>query len=357
MADKDQRTEKPSSRRLHKAREDGQFPTSKEFVSALQFAAFLSIIGAYGAGWYSGVIQAVRVILQHAVSLELDLPEVVRLYSFTLSRIFVPLGIALGFTALVTLGLQLAVTGGGISTKKLVPNFTRFSPATKLQEIFTRGIPATATAATMLIVFGGLVYLVFRSNIDQLFLLPLAQLQSGLHKVWLSVDDLLWKAAGIFILFGVVDLVRQRRRFTNDLKMSKQEIRDELKESEGNPQLKHRIRQLRRDLLRRRMMKDLKTATAVIVNPTHFAVAIRYSHEVMATPVVVAKGKNYLALRIRQKCIEYQIPLIENPPLAQALYKSVEVGQEIPPHLYRAIAEILAYVYRLMNVNRSAPRR
>ena len=128
----------------------------------------------------------------------------------------------------------------------------------------------------------------------------------------------------------------------------KQELRDELKETEGNPQIKMRIRRLQRDARRRRMMDEIKTATAVVVNPIHYAVAIRYHHETMTAPVVVAKGKNYLALRIRARALEYQIPLIENPPLAQALYKSVDVGQQIPPDLYRAVAEILAYIYKLM---------
>jgi len=132
------------------------------------------------------------------------------------------------------------------------------------------------------------------------------------------------------------------------MRMSKQEVRDELKQTEGNPQIKMRIRRLQRDSRRRRMMEDVKTATALIVNPTHYAVAIRYQHETMSAPVVVAKGKNYLAARIRAKALEHQVPLVENPPLAQALYKSVEVGQQIPPHLYRAVAEILAYIFRLM---------
>ena len=131
--------------------------------------------------------------------------------------------------------------------------------------------------------------------------------------------------------------------------MSKQEIRDEVKETEGNPQMKARIRRIQRDRLRHKMMKEVPTATAVIVNPTHYAVALRYALDSMATPVVVAKGKNYLALRIRQRAMEHQVPIIENPPLAQALYRSVDVGQEIPAHLYRAVAEILAYVYKLMN--------
>jgi flagellar biosynthetic protein FlhB len=109
---------------------------------------------------------------------------------------------------------------------------------------------------------------------------------------------------------------------------------------------------MQRDLARRRMMHNVATATAVIVNPTHYAVALRYDHETMATPMVVAKGKNYLALRIRQRALEHNIPLVENPPLAQALYKSVDVGREIPAHLYRAVAEVLAYIYRLTRARR-----
>ena len=130
--------------------------------------------------------------------------------------------------------------------------------------------------------------------------------------------------------------------------MSKQEIRDEAKESDGNPQTKARVRRLQRDMRQRHMMRDVATATAVIVNPTHYAVAIRYDQGKSAAPVVVAKGKNYLAARIRLRATENQVPIIENPPLAQALYKTVDVGQEIPAHLYRAVAEILAYIFRLM---------
>jgi flagellar biosynthetic protein FlhB len=131
--------------------------------------------------------------------------------------------------------------------------------------------------------------------------------------------------------------------------MSRQDLKEEIKDIEGNPQMKARIRRLQRDRARRQMMKEVPKATAVVVNPTHFAVAIRYELERMAAPLVVAKGKYYMAQRIRQKAIENQVPIVENPPLAQALYGSVEVGQEIPPHLYRAVAEILAYIFKLMN--------
>jgi flagellar biosynthetic protein FlhB len=132
------------------------------------------------------------------------------------------------------------------------------------------------------------------------------------------------------------------------LRMSKQDIKDENKHNEGDPHTKQRIRRMRRELLRRRMMQQVPQATAVVVNPTHFAVAIRFDSETMASPVVVAKGKNWLALRIRQVAVENEVPVIENPPLARALYGAVEVGSAISPEFYKAIAEILAYVYRLM---------
>jgi flagellar biosynthetic protein FlhB len=171
---------------------------------------------------------------------------------------------------------------------------------------------------------------------------------ASMHVVANALQDLLWKASGAFLVFGVVNLFRQRKEWQGDMKMSKQDIKDETKQTEGSPQIKARVRRLQRDLRRRSMMKDIPKATAVIVNPTHFAVAIRYRMASMSAPTVVAKGKNYLALRIRRMANDHSIPIIENPPLAQALYKSAEVGQEIPGHLYKAVAEVLAYIYRIM---------
>lgn len=163
-----------------------------------------------------------------------------------------------------------------------------------------------------------------------------------------SLKDFLWKTAFLFLAIGFLDFLRIHQRHNQSLRMTKQEVRDELKETEGNPQLKARVRRIQRDMARRNMMKEIPQATAVIVNPTHYSVAIRYEMESMAAPMVLAKGKNYLALRIRQIANEHQIPVVENQPLAQALYKSAEVGQEIPAHLYRAVAEVLAYIFRLM---------
>ena len=161
----------------------------------------------------------------------------------------------------------------------------------------------------------------------------------------------------MLLVFGAVDLLRTRLKYNRDLRMSKQEVKEESKENEGNPQIKAHIRRLRRSMVRKQMMANLTKATVVVTNPTHFAVAIQYDMESMASPLVVAKGKNYLALRIRQKAIENGIPIVENPPLARALYKSVDVGQEVPGNFYRAVAEVLAYIFKMTKQTRQGTRR
>jgi flagellar biosynthetic protein FlhB len=191
-----------------------------------------------------------------------------------------------------------------------------------------------------------------RDRLTDILHLPLMPISSGVAMTGSLVRDAMRKSAFVLLLLGMIMLLRDRSKYGKRLRMSKQDLRDEQKDTEGNPQTKARIRRLQRDLRRRNMMKDVAKATAVIVNPTHYAVAIRYEQGVMAAPLVVAKGKNYLAARIRQRANENQVPIIENPPLAQALYKSVETGQEIPAHLYRAVAEILAYIFKLMGHTR-----
>src|SRR5690606_24025638 len=160
-------------------------------------------------------------------------------------------------------------------------------------------------------------------------------LNSGLSAVFTSVQQLLWRMAALVGLFGAVEFIRHRWIYHRDLSMTKQEVRDEQKQNEGDPHIKARVRRIRRDMLRRQMMQEVPTATAVIVNPTHYAVAIRYDIETMASPVVVAKGRNYIAAKIRQLAIENGVTIVENPPLARALFDSVEIGREIPPDFYR----------------------
>jgi flagellar biosynthesis protein FlhB len=348
MADNGQKTEQPTAKRLEKARKEGQFPAARQFVSAMQFLVFVAVLEAWGGQWLAGLRLLMRRALAAAFSTqpEAHVVEISRYLLVDLLRLLAP---AAGVLLVATLSAQLAATQLGLSLKKLAPDLKRLNPLSRLRELPKQNLPALLRAAVMLPLFGLAVYGIIRDNLFAYMALPFQGVESGFHRICGSFGTLLGKACGVFVVFGAVDLLRQRRRYRKDLRMSKQEIRDEFKETEGNPQMKARIRRIQRDRLRHKMMQQVPKATAVIVNPTHYAVALRYALDSMATPVVVAKGRDYLALRIRQRAMQHQVPIVENPPLAQALYRSVDVGQEIPAHLYRAVAEILAYVYKLMN--------
>ena len=349
MSDKSSKTEKPTQRRLEKARKEGQFPSSKQFLGAVQFVGFILLVSYWGQDWLRQLTRDSRAVLVRAFSGHLSSEGLVPLLSDLIWRNFASLtAVAVLLTALA-LGLQLALTKMGLSLQKLTPDFKRLNPVAKLRDLPRQNIKDLVQAAIMLPVFGAAVYFIAKDNVEQHFDLPLRGVPGALSQVGASLMDLLWKCSGVFLAFGCVDLVREKLRHAGQLRMTKQEVKEELKEMEGNPQMKARIRRLARERLRRRMMSEVPKATAVIVNPTHYAIAIRYELNSMAAPMVLAKGKNYLAQRIRQRAIEHQIPLVENPPLAQALYKFAEVGQEIPAHLYKAVAEVLAYIFRLMN--------
>jgi flagellar biosynthetic protein FlhB len=318
-------------------------------VSALQFMVFLALLGAGGAAWFTQFCQTTRSLFLLAFTPQLTREDLTHVAWQLAAKHFLPLALGGLAVAVATLAFRLITTRFGFSLKKLAPDAARLNPLSKLKELPRQNLPTLVQSIVLLPVFLWAVYAIARDKLDVFLALPLTSAAAGWSLLGGSLMELFWKAAWVFLVFGCVDLARQLRRYKQDLRMSKQDIKEEAKDIEGNPQMKARIRRLQRDRARRNMMKDVPKATAVVVNPTHFAVAIRYQVETMAAPLVVAKGKNYLALRIRQKAIEHQVPIIENPPLAQALYKSVEVGQEIPPHLYRAVAEILAYIYKLMH--------
>jgi flagellar biosynthesis protein FlhB len=349
LPDRSGKTEEPTQRRLLKARREGQFAAARELVAALQFAVFLALLEFGGAGWWRGFRASVRTVWSGAFQRDLTGLDLERLAWSLFWRHGLPLALAgFGVTA-VTVAFRLVTTRFGFSWKKLAPDPARLNPLAKLREMPRQNLSSLVEASVLLPLFLWAVFVIAREKLDAFLALPLGSIESGASFLAGSLFQLFWKAAGLFLVFGSVDFFRQLRRHRQDLRMSKQELKEEVKELEGNPQMKARVRRLQRDRARRNMMKEVPKATAVVVNPTHYAVAIRYRMEDMAAPAVVAKGKNYLARRIREMAIEHQIPIIENPPLAQALYKSVQVGQDIPPHLYRAVAEILAYVFKLMN--------
>ncbi|MEP6715342.1 MAG: EscU/YscU/HrcU family type III secretion system export apparatus switch protein [Terriglobia bacterium] len=349
MADSSQKTEQPTPRKLQKARKDGDFPSAREFVAAIQFCAFVTLAAAYFPPWIQSLQRALRTGLLQAFSSSLSPADLLTLITRLANMMLKPLAILGAILVGLTLLVNLAATNLGFSFARLAPKFGNLNPARRLKEMPATNIAHFLQAAVMIPVMFWLTWSMIRDRLPEILRLPLMPIGVSAAAAGMLLGDALKKASWVMLALGAVMLARDRARYSKRQRMSKQEIRDESKENEGNPQTKARVRRIQRDLLRRNMMREVPNATAIIVNPTHYAVAIKYKQGAMTAPEVVAKGKNFLAARIRQRALENQVPIIENPPLAQALYKSVEIGQEIPPHLYRAVAEILAYIFKLMN--------
>jgi flagellar biosynthesis protein FlhB len=330
MAGGSDNSEQPTQRRLLKAREQGNFASARQFIAGAQFLTFVMLVRMFGDRWLTNMGLTMAYLFRRAFSRDLSPNDYVALLRDLAFYCGGPV-LLMGFGLMIlSLGLQLGLTQMGFSVQKLLPDFKRLSPANKLKQFTRQNFPAAAQALLLLPLSAYAVYAITSEHFANILTLPLKPVQAGESDVFAALNTLLWRGAGFFFVYGCVDLFREKRTFTKDLRMTKQEIKDEHKETDGNPQTKMRIRRIQRD-------------------PTHYAVALRYEPESMVAPVIVAKGKNYLALRIRQIALDNQVPLIENPPLARGLYAAADIGQEIPPHLYKAVAEILAYIFRLMH--------
>jgi flagellar biosynthetic protein FlhB len=349
MADKSQQTEKPTQRRKLKAREEGQWVSSRDFISSVQFVAFLMMTGAYGAVWFRECREALAQHLSGVAQQSITIETVQNIFIFLMARNVKPLLVMGGAMVVATVGFHMASTGMGFSFKRLTPSASKFNPVKKLKDTYSQSFMSALSALALLVVFMGALYWLIDTRLQSVILLSMTDFESGLSAVAKMSLDLLWKGASILFVMGVIDFARQFKRHMQSLKMSKQEIKDEMKETDGNPLIKMRIRRLQRELRRNRMMKDVETATAVVVNPTHYAVALLYEHGKSSAPRVVAKGRGFMALKIKEIARQHGVPIVENPPLARTIYKAVKISQEIPPALYRAVAEVLAYVHRMRN--------
>ena len=342
------RTEQPTPRRLENARKDGNFAPAGMAIPAVQLAAYMILL-SFGAPLIAAELgRMLKTLLRAAFdpgALVNAFPLFVPVLTAGAKALLPP---ALMVTAL-SMAIQLVLTGFGVSAGRVTPQWKRLNPIPRLGQMPKNSLFA-ALEAVVLISAAAYVGWGFYGDPALLRLLEGDHsLRAASLTAWELLEKMLSKAAWLALIYGVGNFMRQRYEWANSLMMTKEEIKRESKESEGNPQIKMRIRKIQRDFLRRRMMDDVAKATAVIVNPTHYAVALRYDMEIGGAPRVLAKGRNYMAFRIRLKAIQNQIPIVENPPLAQALYQAADIGQEIPAHLYRAVAEVLAYIYRIMN--------
>lgn len=350
MADQGQKTEKATKGRLSKARKDGRFPTSRDLVASTHLVAGIAFTFMFGQVVFAQLQQVTIFFFARAFSARpLSTGDLVDIFHTILVH---PLGYLIQKGAMVagiTLFVQLVTTGFGISARNLAPRLGKLNIASRLKSMPKQNLSMTLKALALLPIIGIILYAEIYRKLPELAVLAGAPLGSGLMQAKEMIASLLRRLSLALLVLGIIDYARQRQKFTKELMMSKQEVKDEMKESQGDPLIKFRIRRLQREAFRRRMMKAVSKASVVIVNPTHYAIALQYQMNSKSVPTVLAKGKNYLAQLIRERAIQHEIPIIENKPLAQALYQAVDVGQEIPSHLYRAVAEVLAYIYRTMN--------
>lgn len=346
--DKESKTEEPSERKLQRARQEGQVAISQEIKSLLMLVTALALVATL-APWLSGQLKKhLGGLLANAHAVPLD-PE-----GFRMWFLHAILGGIILLSPVLVITFLAAILSGTIqyglvfTPKKIAPKLSNISPISGFKRIFSRNQ------------LFEMVKSVFKIALVTVVLLALVVPQLATPEVYMAVDPVLvlenLHELLVLVLFGVVvtfsliaaaDWWWQRYRHREQLKMTKQEVKDEHKDTEGDPQIKGKIRQMRLQRSRQRMMAAVPQASVVITNPTHYAVALRYDMEDMPAPKLVAKGVDSLALRIRALAEENDVPVMENPPLARALYSAVELDQEIPPEHYKAVAEVIGYVMKL----------
>ncbi|HYC42171.1 MAG TPA: flagellar biosynthesis protein FlhB [Noviherbaspirillum sp.] len=343
-----EKTEPASPRRLEQAREEGDVPRSRELATC-------TVLLAAGLGfWFSGeqLVRRLNSMLTAGLTLE---REQAFDFSLLLTRIIpglidVLIGLAplAGILLLVAVGSPLLIGGWLFSTKALMPNFARLNPISGIGNMFsTRSLVELVKAILKATLIGVIAWMVISGQTEEMLALSAEPLHTG----WAHLGSMLLTGF-IAIVFGLViialiDAPYQMWHYANKLKMTREEVRQESKESDGDPMVKARIRQLQREMAKRRMMAEIPTADVVVTNPTHYAVALKYTEGKMRAPVVVAKGADEVAAKIREIAAEHKVAMLEAPPLARALYRHAELGDEIPAALYTAVAEVLAYVFQL----------
>jgi len=345
------RTEKPTTRRKRDARERGQVARSRDLAGALSLAAVTLALGWMGSRMM-GLMgdRLAHVLGSFATNARGDVS--VQAASAALRSNLGLLAIVAGPPALiaaaVSVVVSLAQTGWALSPKAVRLDWNRLSPATG----FRRLAPGQATAELAKALAGltavaAVCYALVRALVTQSAGLG-AMVPSEIgHYGWTQMWGLLWRASLTLTVLAGADYGLQYWRWLLQVKMTRREVKDEMKASEGNPEIKARVRRIQREMTRRRMLHAVKTATVVITNPTHFAVALTYRRSDMAAPLVVAKGQDLMAARIRTLAAKHGVPIVENVALARALHAGAEVGDVIPSALFGAVAEILAYLVRL----------
>ncbi len=343
-----EKTEQATPKRREEARKKGQVARSQELNSAVVLMAALLGIYAMGSMLFGDLASLMARTLGSSHTIDLSQAGF-RTHMLGWARYFFgtigPIGLVIGVAAL---SVSLGQVGFVVNEEALNLKFNRLDPLAGAKRILSkRSLFELAKNIVKVAVIGYVSYRSIAPEMQQISLLADADIGSTFRYIGYAVFKVgMWTALALLFL-AIIDFIYQRFELNQSIRMTKQEVKEENKQTEGDPQVRMRIRSLQREAARRRMMDEVPEADVVITNPTHYAVALKYDIETMAAPAVVAKGQNLIAERIKQIARECGIPTVENKPLAQALFKAVGVGEGIPEDLYRAVAEVLAYVFRL----------
>ncbi len=352
--DKSQKTEEPTSKRLSEAHEKGQVAKSQEVSNWFVLSAAALVVSIFAESFARRLMTSVTPLLVSPHEISIDAEMLVQLLAH--------LGETVGLMLLPPMVLLAAAAIAGhviqhrpmMALAKLKPTLSKISPAKGLKRMFSmQSVINLLKASVKIVLLGGVAIFVVWPDLQALptmMTMPLDIVASRIMEIALLLSI---GVVGALTALAMLDMIYQKWDFHQNQKMSRQEIKDETKQAEGDPQVKARIRQVRMERARRRMMAAVPTADVIITNPTHYAVALSYVDEEMAAPRLVAKGRDLVARRIREIAQEHDVPIVENPPLARALEADVEIDQEIPPHFYKAVAEVIGYVMGLRRRRRA----
>jgi flagellar biosynthetic protein FlhB len=343
-----EKTEPATPKKLEKAREDGQVARSPELTT------FIVLLISAGGVWFmgSGLMGQMSAIMKKGLQMERELAFDSQLMIPRLGQLASDALLALlplfGILVVAALFAPMMLSGWLFSAKAIQPDFKRINPMSGLGRMFSKkSVIELIKAVAKALVIGGVGALVIWNFRDAVLSLASQSVDLGITHMGNLLGLTFFIIVGSMLLIVLIDVPFQIWDHAENLKMTKEEVRKEMKESEGDPHVKARIRSLQREASRKRMMAEIPKADVIITNPTHYAVALRYQDSAMSAPKVVAKGSHLLAARIRELGQEHSVPILESPRLARALYHHAEIGDEIPETLYTAVAEVLAYVFQL----------
>jgi flagellar biosynthetic protein FlhB len=350
VAQHDDKTERPTSRRIQKAREKGQTVRSRQIPAAAVMIAGLFFLSYSGSGILQGLQGMLSSFLRITPPPDMSIAYIRNIAQEAMLRMGYVLLPIMTLIAVIAIASNVAQGGLTMSWYQLSFHWEKVSPAGALSKIFSKnGVMELVRNLALVVVVSYLSYQVMVQYLPLYPRLVLMDVRQILYWTCTICYQVCLRVGILLVVMAAIDYAFQRYRFLEQLKMTKQEVKDEFKETEGDPFTRGRIRRIQREMARKRMMSALPEADVVITNPTHYAVALSYKVNKMEAPTVVAKGVGFLAIKIKELAQKYDIPMVENRPLAQTLYKTVEVGTAIPVSLYKTVAEILAYIYKTRN--------